>query len=295
MQGVSAPASLSLVHRAYRRLLAAYQASPSEEAGWKGAFTRAVTLAGARLQRSRRMRFPERRIAGWLWTSRWQFEILMRWNEWESVAWCRRLLRPGSTVVDVGAHIGYYTRLFSELAGPEGRVIAVEPCPENQDIVRYNLQGYTNVELLTFAAADRETAAELYVSAGSSNHSLVPGYTPAVAVVATPTRRIDAALAERGITEVDFIKIDVEGGEALVLRGLTETIAQSPRLRILLEYNPAALRCAGLETSGFLDKIRALGFRVYRIEADASLTQVDRDAGLETVNLLCCRTEDALL
>ncbi len=284
---VLAPARPSTLQHAYRALLKAHQTGRDAPWRWKNPFETAIRVAAGALAQAQRMRFPDRRIDSWLWTARWQFEILTRWNEWESVIWCRWSIPPGAVVIDVGAHVGYYTKLFSELAGPSGKVIAVEAHPENQEILRYNLQGRKNVEMLGIAAAASDGVATLHVSAGSSNHSLVSGYGNSQSVVTTPTRSLDSVLADRGVSQIDFIKIDVEGGEPQVLAGLARTIARSSGLRMLIEYNPAALSCGGIEPESLLQQLAAVGLQAYRLEADASLTRVSGRLGPETVNLLC--------
>ena len=284
---LQADASPTKLQKLYAKALRVHQSSRPGGAGFRRWFEWTVTASVFCLRRARRMQFPERRIDDWFWTARWQFEILMRWNEWESLVWCRRSVARGDIVVDVGAHIGYYSRLLSELAGTRGRVIAVEPFIENQKVLQRNLRGYANVRVMPFAAADRESTSALYVSPGSSNHSLTPGYTEARAIVPTRTRALDDVLEEQGIAIIQFIKIDVEGGEPAVLRGLTKTIARSPRLRMLIECNPAALRCGGVNPPELIRQIRDYGFDVYKIEPDASLSPIASDPGPELMNLLC--------
>ena len=237
------------------------------------------------------MRFPERALGGWWWTWRWRFEILTRWNEYESVQWCRRLIRPGMTVVDIGAHIGYYTRLFSELVGPSGRVFAFEAHPENFAILKRNLctGAYANVEALNLAVSDRSSKVQLHVSPGSSNHSLLKGYTEEVGVIEIDGIALDDFLSTRGIKSVDFIKSDVEGGEPLVLQGSKRVVVCSPQLAMLMEYNPMALRCGGAPPGEMIRLLKDGGFRVEAILPDASLVEDPTLVGDETVNLLCRR------
>ena len=288
MVDIRSPASPSVLHEFYVRLLRAHESGDLQGAR-RSAFEHSVSFASRWLSGLQDFRFPDRRIDSWLWTARWQLEILMRWNEWESLVWCKRFIKPGATVVDVGAHIGYYTRYFSKLAGARGRVIAIEPHPENQAVLRHNMKDCRNVELLAFAAAARESMVPLYVSAGSSNHSLMPGYGQTQGVLPTATRCLDDVLAERNIKSVDFIKIDVEGAEPLVLAGLKATIARSPTLHMLIEYNPTALACGGIEPKALLDQLRLLDLNVYRIQLDASLAFVEDELAPELVNLLCCK------
>ena len=114
------------------------------------------------------------------------------------------------------------------------------------------------------------------------------------------TVAIDDCLTELGIARVDIVKMDIEGAELAALRGMRRTIADSPGLALVMEYNPAALRAFGHEPVAALDEARGLGFgRIEAIEADGSLTDwgdpalVEREtarllADMGVVNLLLC-------
>ncbi|MBI3161139.1 MAG: FkbM family methyltransferase [Chloroflexi bacterium] len=264
----------------YRSILNRYQRNPDS------LFSRLVQIkirwAVAILQRSLAFHFPGRATGGWWWIERFRFEILMRWLEYESVERVRQIVKPGMTVIDIGAHIGYYTRLLSELAGPKGRVLAFEPNPENFDILKKNMtpRRYNNVELFNCAVGDREGTLPLYVSPGNSNHSLIQGYTEAQGVIEVRVVALDSFLRERGIEQIDFVKSDTEGAEPLVLAGMKETAARSPQLHLLMELNPTALRCGGVEPEQFLDTIRRMGFEIEMIRSDLSAKEGD-------ANMLC--------
>lgn len=229
------------------------------------------------------VRFPERRTGGWYWIWRWRFEFLMGWLERESVQACRERVRPGMTVVDAGAHIGYYTRQFAEWVGPTGRVLAIEPHPENFAILRANVARYPQVEALAVAAGGCQADLPLFVSPGHSNHSLIAGYTAAEGTVLVPVVPIDELLAARGLSPA-LVKSDTEGAEPLVLDGLARTLALCPEIALLLEYNPAALAAAGWQPEAFLERLRGLGFDV-RI-----LTPDGRPPATGECNLLCLRS-----
>ena len=134
----------------------------------------------------------------------------------------RAVLRPGMTVVDVGANLGYYSLLASRLVGTSGRVIALEPNSENCRLLLSSLRlnGSTNVELLP-VAADVATGWAYYSTHVGSNGGLIDGGDllahPGVVV---PTFRLDELVSGR----VDFLKMDVEGAEGRVVRGATGII-----------------------------------------------------------------------
>ena len=254
------------------------------------------------LGRVRSLEFPSRGTGGWWWLWRWKFEFLMNWFEWQSMGWARRLIRPGMTVLDLGAHVGYYSRFLSRLVGPQGRVYAFEASPENQAVLRRNLDSprYANVEVVPSAISDREGTIKLFVSPGHSNHSLIEGFTPADGVLEIPTVSVDGFAAQRGIREIDFIKMDIEGAETMALNGMRETVRQSPRLALLAECNPLALRTAGTTAADYLRLIENVGLEPLTILDDATLGPLPDVAEIEAsislyVNLLCVRPGDPRL
>jgi FkbM family methyltransferase len=123
--------------------------------------------------------------------------------------------------VDVGAHVGYYTRLFSELVGPEGLVVAVEPDPQNLSFLRRNLRG-SQVRLFPVAVGREEGEADLYAppsNSGGKSLGRVPEGLPQGRVAVRP---LSALLAEAGVGErrVRLLKLDVEGAEKDALESL---------------------------------------------------------------------------
>ena len=271
-----------MLYKLYRKILERYQKNPDS------LFARIVRMkirwGVFLLQRWQSFHFPARTTGGWWWIERFRFEILMRWLERESVERVRQVVQPGMTVVDIGAHIGYYTRLLSELVGSSGRVLAFEPNPENFAVLQQNTAArrYRNVELFNYAVGEQESVLPLYVSAGNSNHSLIEGYTKAESVISVRCVNLDSFLQDRGIEQVGFVKSDTEGAEPLVLAGMKNTAARSPQLHLLMELNPTALRCGHVEPEQFLESIRQMGFEIEMITSDLSAKESD-------ANMLCSK------
>ena len=269
-----------MLYKLYRKILDRYQKNPDSF------FARLVQIKinvlVALLQRGQKFHFPGRATGGWWWIERFRFEILMRWLEYESVQRVRQVIQPGMTVVDIGAHIGYYTRLLADLVGASGRVLAFEPNPENFAVLQKNMPSsrYKNVELFNYAVGDKESVLPLYVSPGNSNHSLIQGYTEAQSVIEVRVVQLDSFLKERGVEQVGFIKSDTEGAEPLVLAGMKNIAAHSPHLHLLMELNPTALRCGNVEPEEFLETIRTMGFEIEMIKSDLSAKESD-------ANMLC--------
>ena len=224
-----------------------------------------------------------------------RLELLTGQHEPETRRALERLTQPGMVALDVGAHIGYHTRLLADLVGEQGRVIALEPHPNSWARLRQNTGDRLNVTALQLAASEAEGSAALHdyllMSASGSLHydealarqqrarmgagdvapRGAPDFEPQRYQVRTVA--IDDCLDQIGIGRIDIVKMDIEGAELAALRGMRRTIADSPGLALVMEYNPAALQAFGHEPAAALAEARALGFtRVEAIEADGSLT-----------------------
>lgn len=167
---------------------------------------------------------------------------------------------PGATVVDVGAHLGWFTLQAARRVGPTGRVVAFEPNPQTRPLLERNvrLNGFGDrVVVVPQALADRAGPLGFYLApAGdtSSLHRQGAGDVPVEVEVVTG----DAALA--GFAPPRAIKLDLEGGEVAALRGLGDTVRRARGdLRVFAECNPAALATAGSTPDALWDALVALG------------------------------------
>ena len=129
-------------------------------------------------------------------------------------------LHAGGTLLDVGAHVGYYTLLSAVLVGPRGRVVAFEPNPRNCGYLRRHVRmnGCANVQVEEAAGSAANGTARFVFGSGTGTGHLAEGGT-----VEVQTVRLDDYCASRGIVPT-AIKVDVEGAELDVLRGGEETI-----------------------------------------------------------------------
>ena len=205
-------------------------------------------------------------------------------------------IRPGMMIVDVGANIGYYTLLFSKLTGESGRVYAFEPEPENFELLQQNLarNDRKNVEVFNLAASDQAGESFLYLSPENrGDHQLYLSDPDRQKVRITMTPLDDCVSGP-----IDLIKMDVQGFEGHVLKGMQSIIAASPRLTIFTEFWPEGLRRAGSDPAEFLASLRAGGFEIFFINEYASRLEAADDAELlrryapaigTHTNLLCRR------
>ena len=189
------------------------------------------------------------------------------------VAALQQLLPAGGTVVDVGSNKGDFALIAARSMGPEGRVIAIEPEPENCRWIQrsVDLNEYTNVELHQLALSDVDGEAPLYLGETSGRHALRPGREEQESIMVR-TRTLDSLLEDLGTGPPDMLKIDVEGAEVQVLAGAARTLMGSAPMWVLLDVHPNG----GVDPQAVADTLRAHGFELRRpdhpAEAIAEIT-----------------------
>jgi FkbM family methyltransferase len=172
--------------------------------------------------------------------------------------------------IDVGGNIGYFSCLFSKLAGPAGKVLAFEPESKNFALLKRNVQGnrLTNVELHECALGASAGTAKLglYKPANRGRHSMVD--TNVKSTVDVPIRRLDDVIAESGYGDRSWslMKIDVEGYEPFVLQGAEHTLSKTEML--VLEYSPHLWKQAGFDPASVFDALSSHFSRVDAIRND---------------------------
>ena len=211
-------------------------------------------------------------------------------------------LQSGMVVIDIGAHVGYYTLLAAKLVGPTGKVYAFEPAPENYATLLKNikLNNYGNIAAARMALSDRRGDSVIYLSGlDTGRHSLYQHGLPEQGNTLVETTTLDHFMESQDWPQIDLIKIDVEGAEVAVLDGMCQFLLRSPQLKLVIELNPALLQSAGVTPNGFLDKVRSLGFKMCAIDDSNGPTPLaendysslaDRLLSAESsVNLLCAK------
>ena len=196
----------------------------------------------------------------------------------------RELLKRGGTAIDVGAHAGYYTLLFSRLVGRTGTVLAFEPHPGTFAVLQRNVRRRRlgNVHLFETAVSDREGQASLWQTPTSVGHSLLAAKGGVAEARPVATTSLDAVARARGLVRADVVKVDVEGSEREVLEGMRELAARSPGLAVVLEYKPEILRARGEDLPALLARLAALGYgEVWALSDSAAPRRLDaRDGSL---------------
>lgn len=193
----------------------------------------------------------------------------------------RARLAPGGVCIDIGAHVGYFTLLASKLVGPSGHVYAFEPAPSSYSELCSNLElnSVTNVTALCLAAGDRDGEELLYESPrGNTGASSIRPLLDAPAVeddrlraaTSVEMRRADAVVPASDLSRVSLVKIDVEGYEVEVLRGLEAIFEAGGRPAIIVEVSLARSgEEGGAQVMSFAAKHR---LKVYRLVDEGLLS-----------------------
>ncbi len=184
------------------------------------------------------------------------------------IAAARKLAKPGTFVVDVGANIGFFSMAIACRANVN--LLAFEPHHQNYKIFNEVIAGSTfgsRIHPYMLALSDRTGIGLLYLSnLASTDHKLINSRSSKAVEIAI-TRLDDFFLqhAELAKKPISLVKIDVQGAELLVLRGMQQTLKANNFPPILVEYAPDDLAQAGVTAGEFFDAFESLGYRPHTL------------------------------
>jgi FkbM family methyltransferase len=177
-----------------------------------------------------------------------------------------RTVKKGYIVVDVGAFIGGYTYLFSELVGNKGKVYAFEPVPYLFNILRFHcsLFNLNNVLTENKAVSDHEGYLKLILSEENVQDNRLAYTENTNKYVLVNTISLDKYFEKQSVLP-DIVKIDVQGADYKVLKGMINLIKKK-NLIIFCEFWPEGIRRCGDDPLEFLKFISNLGFKIFEID-----------------------------
>jgi FkbM family methyltransferase len=193
---------------------------------------------------------------------------------WEATEthWFVRSLRPGDVVVDVGANIGYYTVLAGHLVGESGRVYAFEPDPISFEYLSKNvrLNGLRNVVLEQKAVSNESGTIRLYLAdENKGDHRIYDPkgeQRPSVEVEAVALDDYFAGVED----SVDFVKVDTQGAELVILKGMMDLVRRSPSAILAFEYAPKLLTGFGSSPRELVDGFLELELEMFDLGTGGS-------------------------
>jgi FkbM family methyltransferase len=207
----------------------------------------------------------------------------------------------GGDVLDVGANVGYTADVLARAIAPGRRVWAFEPEPVNfrrmtETLARRGVAA--RVTTVQAAVGDAGGTLKLWLNANHpGDHRVVTGkFQPDAEAISVPVIAIDDFVQEHGIEQVAFVKIDVQGFELMVARGMSRLIERTPSLTILFEYDPPLLAELGFDPKELLDFFTTAGFQLHIVTRRGELVGAGGAAiGREVAkrgyaDLLCSRS-----
>lgn len=175
-------------------------------------------------------------------------------------------LHSGATAVDIGAHIGLHALTMAKIVGVSGRVVCVERLPHIASTLERTLRlnGFgERSQVICSAAADSPGEATLHRAPHSSMSSLFP-IPQECSALTVRTMALDDHFAPG--ERVDMVKIDVEGAEPLVYKGMTRILRENPEIELILKWSASHFARSNQSAESFWDLIRSDGFKPLRID-----------------------------
>jgi FkbM family methyltransferase len=168
--------------------------------------------------------------------------ILNGIREAQYVETVQKIIKEGDVVIDIGANIGYYVMLESKLVGTKGVIYAIEPVPENYDLLNKNiaLNGYSNVKTYRLALGNNNGMEQMYVPP-ERNLSVMTSVSnfqkgeKSVAEIEVKVMTLDEFLKDKPYPNV--IRMDIEGYEYQIVKGMKKVLGTRLPLTILMELH----------------------------------------------------------
>jgi FkbM family methyltransferase len=192
------------------------------------------------------------------------YPIFKNRQDAHEISYLRKLIKPGDTVIDIGANIGFYSKIFSECVGEQGQVHLFEPDVINFKHLVANTKPFKNLVLNNKAVSDKAGVIKVYKSKDLNvDHRTYPidDYESIDEIQAIS---IDDYV--NGSIKIDFIKMDIQGFETSALKGMEKTIKANPNIKMLLEFWPYGLNEAGNSVAEYYAILKSYGLKVNFLE-----------------------------
>lgn len=189
-----------------------------------------------------------------------------KWEDFETEIFSQ-YIHPGDIVVDIGAHIGWYTLIAAKLVGKTGKVYSFEPDTTNFNLLTKNVQanGYHNVVLIKKAVSNKTDSAQLFINNENTGDHRIFDTDKNRRSVTIETITLDDYF--RNITEqIDLIKMDIQGWEMQALQGARRVVTTNKHLKLITELQPSYIHLSGQKPREYLALLRKHGFKLYQID-----------------------------
>jgi len=207
--------------------------------------------------------------------------LSLRLYERDEIKFFKKYFSPHMTFIDIGANVGLYTGLALSTEGFSGTIVCMEPHDESRyfllKTIRANNKTSSGYKLLVsdMAASDKEGVATLYKnSQNKGDNRLYPDYLLDESEEIKMTT-LDNICLRNNISNIDFLKVDVQGGEDKVMAGASNIIEKSENCIILSEFWPYGLSKFGSDADDYLARLESLGFSLFNLGKGSSIAPLN--------------------
>lgn len=200
-----------------------------------------------------------------------------RMYEPETVSLFARFLRPGDRMIDVGAHIGYYSLIAALLVGEQGKVLACELEFSNYQRILYNIaiNGFTQLQAVNLAIGSAEKEVQFFFNqdndgghalwdVGAHPFNVKSQQHPMMRTV--PMQTLDHLVEQYQLDHLRLIKIDTEGAEHQILQGCQKTLQRLQPPFVIAEVNEFGLRKMGSTQMQLRSLMQSYGYTGYLLD-----------------------------
>ena len=212
----------------------------------------------------------------------------------------KKYVHEGDIVVDIGAHVGYYTLLMAQLVGKNGKVYSFEPDPVNFQLLKKSVEinGFENVVLIQKAVSNITDKVKLFLG---DNDSAINRIYDAKLGDAKESIDVESVTVDEYFKEndelINFIKIDSEGSEVKIINGMKQFLSRNQELVMMTEFFPFLIKKSGDEPNQYLKSLEKSGFSLYNIlDKNEKTNKINSENFLESginsqycTNLLCIK------
>ena len=219
---------------------------------------------------------PDKWIERLMWAGAYERELVHLF---------KKVLHPGMTVLDLGANIGYFSVLAAGLVGKSGQVHAFEPAPTCFAQLKKNLAAFSWAHAYSSAVGDERGTATFHFSDRGNETgwgSLLSADNAFTRQTTVPVITLDDWTREQDIHRVDFVKMDIEGGEFRALEGATELLSRY-RPVVVAELNSVCLARDDRRPDDVVALLRAAGYDNFAF--NEGVLAVPREVGHHRVEI----------